>query len=67
MTPEAGKPSDGFWPALQRIIPIAKQTIDQNLDFVKYATPFAELVCTDAPIIPFSPVAFLIHSGRFDQ
>lgn len=52
MTPEAGKPSDGFWPTLQRIIPIAKQTLDQNLDLAKYATPFAEVVCTDGPILP---------------
>jgi len=51
MTPEAGKPADGFWPTLQRIIPIAKQTVDQNLDVAKYATAFAEAVSTDGPFM----------------
>lgn len=51
MTPEAGKPSDGFWPATQRIIPIAKQTVDQNLDVAKFAMPFAEVISTDGPFM----------------
>ncbi|RQO31023.1 hypothetical protein DBR32_09965 [Taibaiella sp. KBW10] len=51
MTPEAGNESDGFWPMSNRIIPIAKQTMDQNLDLAKFATPFAELFSTDAPFM----------------
>lgn len=50
-TPEAGNQSDGFWPQQNRIIPIAKQTMDQNLDLAKLATPFAEVYSMDAPFL----------------
>lgn len=49
MTPEAGDSDDGFWPVLQRIIPIAKQTMDQNLDAAKLLTAFAEVKPTNEP------------------
>jgi carboxypeptidase T len=42
MTPEAGNSSDGFWPAINRIIPIAKITMDQNLSLARLATAYAE-------------------------
>jgi hypothetical protein len=32
LTPEAGDQADGFWPTTNRIIPIAKLTLEQNLD-----------------------------------
>lgn len=51
MTPEAGDQDDGFWPAIQRIIPIAKQTLDQNLDAAKLLTAFAEVKTTNEPIM----------------
>jgi carboxypeptidase T len=35
MTPEAGDAADGFWPAQNRIIPICKSNITQNLNIVK--------------------------------
>jgi hypothetical protein len=49
MTPEAGDQDDGFWPDIQRIIPIAKQTMDQNLDAAKLLTAFAEVKTTNEP------------------
>jgi hypothetical protein len=49
MTPEAGDQDDGFWPEMQRIIPIAKQTMDQNLDAAKLLTAFAEVKTTNEP------------------
>jgi carboxypeptidase T len=49
MTPEAGDQVDGFWPQTQRIIPIAKQTMDQNLDAAKLLTAFAEVKVTNEP------------------
>lgn len=51
MTPEAGDQNDGFWPQMQRIIPIAKQTMDQNLDAAKLLTAFATVKATDEPAI----------------
>ncbi len=47
MTPEAGDQDDGFWPVTSRIIPIAKQTMDQNLDAAKLLTPYAEVSSPD--------------------
>jgi carboxypeptidase T len=49
MTPEAGDQQDGFWPEVQRIIPIAKQTMDQNLDAAKLLTAYAEVKATNEP------------------
>ena len=51
MTPEAGDSDDGFWPLTQRIIPIAKQTMDQNLDAAKLVTAYAKLKVTDEPVL----------------
>ncbi len=42
-TPEAGDESDGFWPQTNRIIPIARQTMDQNLDVARLSVAYAEL------------------------
>lgn len=42
MTPEAGNSSDGFWPAINRIIDIAKITMDQNLCVARLAAAYAE-------------------------
>lgn len=42
MTPEAGNSSDGFWPAINRIVDIAKITMDQNLSLARLATTYAE-------------------------
>ncbi|OJV56481.1 MAG: hypothetical protein BGO31_15470 [Bacteroidetes bacterium 43-16] len=43
LTPEAGSLSDGFWPMQSRIIPIAKNTMQQNLYAAWLAGAFAEL------------------------
>ncbi|RYD96872.1 MAG: T9SS type A sorting domain-containing protein [Sphingobacteriales bacterium] len=43
LTPEAGSLSDGFWPMPSRIIPIAKNTLQQNLYAAWLAGAFAEL------------------------
>ncbi len=41
-TPEAGDQTDGFWPIQSRIIPIAKNTIDQNLFALRLVANYAE-------------------------
>lgn len=51
LTPEAGDQSDGFWPVSSRIIPIAKQTMDQNLDAARLATAYAEVKPLSEPFI----------------
>lgn len=51
MTPEAGDQSDGFWPLSSRIIPIAKQTMDQNLDVARLLTAYAEVKPLSTPFI----------------
>ncbi len=60
LTPEAGSLSDGFWPMQSRIIPIAKNTMQQNLYAAWLAGAFAELssglelsIPTTAARIPF--------------
>lgn len=60
LTPEAGSQSDGFWPMQSRIIPIAKNTMQQNLYTAWLAGAFAELksgvelsIPTPAAYIPF--------------
>ena len=56
MTPEAGDQDDGFWPLTSRIIPIAKQTMDQNLDAAKLLTAYAEVSSPDkGTIAPGGP------------
>lgn len=51
MTPEAGDQTDGFWPQSSRIIPIAKQTMDQNLDMARLLTAYAEVKPLSTPFI----------------
>jgi carboxypeptidase T len=42
-TPEAGKPSDGFWPAISRIEDICAGHTHMNLSLARLAMPFAEV------------------------
>lgn len=42
-TPEAGKPSDGFWPAINRIEEICAGHTHMNLGLARLAMPFAEV------------------------
>jgi hypothetical protein len=42
ITPEAGEPSDGFWPAINRIIPICQNTFIQNIKFAELALDLIE-------------------------
>jgi len=37
ITPEAGAASDGFWPAINRIVPICQNTFIQNIKFAELA------------------------------
>lgn len=52
LTPEAGSLSDGFWPLESRIIPIAKNTMQQNLYTAWLAGAYAELKSGVALSIP---------------
>ena len=47
MTPEAGNASDGFWPAINRIVDIAKATMDQNLSMARLASAYGEAESID--------------------
>jgi carboxypeptidase T len=47
LTPEAGDEADGFWPQSNRIIPIARQTMDQNLDVARLSVAYAQLKAKD--------------------
>jgi hypothetical protein len=42
MTPEAGSSSDGFWPAINRIVDISKTTMDQNISLARLAAAYAD-------------------------
>ena len=41
-TPESGDASDGFWPAQDRIVPIAQELIEQNLYVARFVNTYAE-------------------------
>lgn len=58
LTPEAGSQSDGFWPMQSRIIPIAKNTMQQNLYTAWLAGAFAELKSGVELTIP-APAAYI--------
>jgi hypothetical protein len=51
MTPEAGSVDDGFWPASSNIIPIAKNTLDQNMYLARLASAYAEMKDVNGPFI----------------
>lgn len=41
--PETGTVNDGFWPAPQRIVPLAQANMEQNLMLALFAGPYAEV------------------------
>lgn len=51
MTPEAGNSSDGFWPAINRIVDIAKETMDQNLSLARLSAAYAEIKTSNGKFI----------------
>ncbi len=42
-SPEVGTPDDGFWPAKNRIIPIAQNLVQQNISIARLAGVYAEV------------------------
>lgn len=50
-TPEAGKPSDGFWPAMNRIEEICAGHTHMNLSLARLALAYAELEDLTLPYI----------------
>lgn len=50
-TPEAGKPSDGFWPAMNRIEEICAGHTHMNLSLARLALSYAEIVDLTGPYI----------------
>jgi len=51
LTPEAGSVDDGFWPLQSNIIPIAENTMDQNIKFARLATAYGEVEVVNGPFI----------------
>lgn len=51
MTPEAGSVDDGFWPAQVNIIPIARNTLDQNIYAARLTATYAEVKDISGPFI----------------
>lgn len=43
LTPEAGSDEDGFWPEMDRIIPIANNTLQQNLYAARLSGYYADI------------------------
>jgi hypothetical protein len=43
MTPEVGNSTDGFWPSLNRILPLCNETNYMNLQVCKYVLKYATL------------------------
>lgn len=51
-TPEAGTQDDGFWPAVDRIIPQCQENMIQSLLAAKFSGPYAEITDETPMIIP---------------
>ncbi|MGZ4068354.1 MAG: T9SS type A sorting domain-containing protein, partial [Bacteroidia bacterium] len=49
--PEAGSVDDGFWPATSNIIPIAENTLDQNIYAARLTATYAEVKDISGPFI----------------
>jgi carboxypeptidase T len=54
MTPEAGSVDDGFWPMTSEIIPIAQNTMDQNINAARLVGAYAEVRDAGGPFLPQS-------------
>jgi len=72
MTPEAGNSSDGFWPAINRIVEIAKVTMDQNLSLARLVGKYAEtesiqekFISTTNEYIKFNFKRLGLENGNF--
>ena len=72
MTPEAGNSSDGFWPAINRIVEIAKVTMDQNLTLARLVGKYAEtesnqekFISTSTEHIKFNFKRLGLENGTF--
>jgi hypothetical protein len=48
MTPELGQSADGFWPAMNRILPLAKENLKPNLYLAWAAGPWLCIEATDS-------------------
>ena len=64
-TPEAGAPSDGFWPAIHRIEEICAGHTHMNLGLARLALPFAEIadltsqyISNESPDVEFSIINY---------
>jgi carboxypeptidase T len=51
MTPEAGSVDDGFWPVTANIIPIAENTLNQNIYAARLVATYAEVKDVNGPFI----------------
>ena len=58
-TPEAGAPSDGFWPAINRIVPIAQNTMSQNKYAAQLVSKYAKAKNKDDLFV--SSLSFYSH------
>lgn len=58
-SPEAGSQQDGFWPSINRIVPLAKENLWQNLSAARLASEYA--VANDA-----EPAVLSDASGHID-
>ncbi|MBX9450219.1 MAG: immune inhibitor A [Taibaiella sp.] len=64
LTPEAGSYEDGFWPMSSRIIPIAKNTLQQNLFAARLAGAYCEVKPEPFPALTTLDNDILIHFKR---
>jgi len=51
-TPEVGGSGDGFWPSINRIIPLCQENMIQNIYAALLSGSFGKITETSAPIIP---------------
>ncbi|MBK7269122.1 MAG: immune inhibitor A [Flavobacteriales bacterium] len=52
MTPETGNAYDGFWPQIDRIEPLCRDNVPQNLSVAHFAGACAHVTETAPPVLP---------------
>ncbi len=64
VTPEAGSGSDGFWPASNRIIPIAKENMYANIQTAYFAGAYFDIQDWSSPEITSTSGSFNFNLTR---
>ncbi len=64
LTPEIGNSEDGFWPSMDRIVPLCISTVRQNMNAMKSITNYALIEDSEKDFIPIKKAYLNYHVKR---